>query len=324
MRADRLLSLMLLLRAKGRTTAQDLAEKLEVSERTIYRDLDALSIAGIPVYAQPGTNGGVFLDENYRISLTGLSSAELHSLFLSTDKKPLEDLGLAKAVEDSLLKLFAALPSAHRSEVERMRQRFHIDPTNWFQNVELSPFLSVLQQAIWEDRVVKIIYQVIEGEIRERLVEPYALVAKANIWYLIARNSKGEMRNYRSSRLQHVEMTTQQFARLEDFDLATYWKESCLAFERYSKETFPPYPCMLRVHPDAFWYFPGYMEGKYKQIGVPDADEWVTLEVTFESLGRARAITLGLGAQVEVIAPQELKQTVIETAREIVAFHARG
>src|SRR5262245_10995030 len=127
MRADRLISLMLVLHSKGRMTAQKLAEHLEVSERTIYRDVDALSTAGVPVYVQPGVNGGIVLDENYRISLTGLSRAEVQALFVSSNAGPLADLGMDKAVEDTLLKLFAALPSAHQAEVERLRSRFYVD-----------------------------------------------------------------------------------------------------------------------------------------------------------------------------------------------------
>jgi DNA binding protein with HTH domain/WYL domain-containing protein len=186
MRADRLISLMLLLNARGRMTAQTLADQLEVSERTIYRDVDALGAAGIPIYVQPGVNGGIFLDENYRISLTGLSRAEAQALFISSKGTPLPDLGLDNAVEATLLKLFAALPSAHQVEVERLRNRFYIDPANWFQIVEPSALLPTLQQAVWEDRALSIQYQVVEGEWFEGVVNAYALVAKANIWYLVA------------------------------------------------------------------------------------------------------------------------------------------
>src|SRR5262245_53049166 len=143
MRADRLISLMLLLNARGRMTAQTLANQLEVSERTIYRDVDALGAAGIPIYVQPGVNGGVFLDENYRISLTGLTRAEVQALFVSSNARPLAALGLDSAVEATLLKLFAALPSAHQMEVERLRSRFYIDPANWFQVVEAPALLPI-------------------------------------------------------------------------------------------------------------------------------------------------------------------------------------
>jgi predicted DNA-binding transcriptional regulator YafY len=323
MRADRLLSLILLLHARGRMTAEDLAQHLEVSERTIYRDLDALSTAGIPVYTQSGTNGGVFLDENYRLSLTGLSRSEVRSLFVSNDVGPLKDLGLGKAVEDTLLKIFAALPNAHRSEVEQMRQRFHIDPANWFQIVEPTPFLTLLQQAVWEDRQVHITYRPVEGGIGERIIDAYALVAKANIWYLVGKKPEGEMHNYRVVRFKEVNVLESRFVREPHFDLAAYWKESCEKFERASMEATPPYHTLLRVHPSTQWYFPGYMEGRYQQIGTPDADGWQTLRVTFTDRAEARSRLLGLGTNVMVIEPQDLQDTILETARAILDFHER-
>ncbi|MBZ0287993.1 MAG: HTH domain-containing protein, partial [Anaerolineae bacterium] len=172
MRADRLISLMLLLHARGRMTAQTLAQQLEVSERTIYRDVDALGAAGVPIYVQPGVNGGIFLDEHYRISLTGLTRAEVQSLFVSSSTPPLADLGLDNAVQATLLKLFAALPLPHQAEVERLRSRFHIDPANWFQVIEPSDTFPLLQQAVWEDRAVSIRYQVVEGEWFDGVVNP--------------------------------------------------------------------------------------------------------------------------------------------------------
>lgn len=321
MRADRLISLMLLLHAKGRLTAQKLAEHLEVSERTIYRDVDALSTAGIPVYVQPGVNGGIFLDEHYRVSLTGLSRADAQALFVSNNARPLADLGLT--VESTLLKLFAALPSAQQVEVDRLRSRFYIDPSNWFQIVEPSTLLPTLQQAVWEDRVLTIKYQVVEGEYFEGLLNAYALVAKANIWYLVGEKENGELRNYRIGRIKQAALTDSHFTRQPDFDLAAYWEESCRQFLKHSAERFPPYHATLRVHPKTFWYFPGYMEGRYEQIGEADADGWVILRVTFESLGDARTRVLGQGTGVEVIEPDELRADVIETARAIVAAYAR-
>jgi predicted DNA-binding transcriptional regulator YafY len=264
MRADRLISLMLLLHARGRMTAHTLAEQLEVSERTIYRDVDALSAAGVPVYVQPGVNGGIFLDENYRISFTGLTRAEVQALFVSSNNRPLADLGLDKAVEATLLKLFAALPSAYQAEVERLRSRFHIDPANWFQLADASPLLPTLQQAVWEDRVLAIKYQVVEGEWFEGVVNAYALVAKANIWYLVAEKTPGVFRNYRIGRIKQATLTDDHFTRQPDFDLAAYWDKSRRQFEQQALEKFPPYSTTLHVHPGAFWYFPGYMEGHYK------------------------------------------------------------
>lgn len=326
MRADRLISLMLLLNSKGRMTAQKLAEHLEVSERTIYRDVDALSSAGVPIYVQPGVNGGIFLDEHYRISLTGLTRTELQALFVSGMAGPLGDLGLERAVEATLLKLFAALPDAQQAEVERLRSRFLVDPANWFQVVEPSVLLPVLQQAVWEDRAVRIRYQVVDGEWFDGLVNAYALVAKANIWYLVGEKrveGGGGLRNYRLGRIKEAELTDLRFNRPPNFDLAKYWAESCRQFERLSLEQFPPYHAVLRVSPKTFWYFPGYLEGRYTQLGAADEDGWVRLRVRFDDLGDARMRVLGLGTGVEVLETDELRQTVIETARAITAAYGR-
>lgn len=321
MRADRLLSLMLLLQTRGRQTALELSEQLEVSLRTVYRDLDALSSAGIPVYTQSGPNGGVFLDEHYRVSLNGLSREDVRALFLSSAAGPLKDIGLGKS--DMLLKLFAALPSAHRAEVERLRQRLYIDPANWFQVVEPQPFLPPLQQAVWEDRLVQVRYQPVEGQVIERTLEAYGLVAKANIWYFIGRKcDSGEFRNFRIRRLSTVELCEARFVRDDDFDLSQYWTESCANYERESFTRFPRYQTVLRVHPDVFWVFPGFLEGRYEQIGEIDAEGWRTLRVSFDSLGDARARVLGMGTSVEVCEPDELLSEVVNMAQSIVEKHA--
>ena len=149
MRADRLVSMMLMLHAEGRLTASDLSERLEVSERTVYRDIDALGIAGVPVYTQSGVNGGIFLDEDYRISLTGLSQEQVFALFATPEAGPMADLGMKRAAEDSLLKLFAALPRQQRQDVEELRSRIYIDPHGWFHEQTAQELLPALQQAIW-------------------------------------------------------------------------------------------------------------------------------------------------------------------------------
>jgi predicted DNA-binding transcriptional regulator YafY len=312
---------MLLLQSKGRMTAQELAEELGVSERTVYRDIDALSAAGVPIYAQPGTSGGVFLDEHYRISLTGLSRAEVLSLFVGSGAGPLADLGLARAQDETLLKLFAALPSMHRREAERMHQRFYIDPANWFQIVETPSIFPLIQKAVWEDRQLRVTYQPVEGGITERILDAYALVAKANIWYLVGRKPDGEMRNYRIARLGQVELLATRFERDPAFDLVEYWKATCKIFEKTSMERFPPYAVVVRISPEAFWYFPGYMEGRYTKIDSPDSQGWFKLRVVFDSFGDARMRVLGLGAGVEVLEPVELRDAVIGTAQAIIDFH---
>lgn len=305
-------------------TARDLAAELEVSERTIYRDIEALSIAGIPIYAQSGMNGGIALDEGYRVSLTGLSRAEVLALFVASEAGPLRDLGLDKAEASTLLKLSAALPDVHRPEVARLRQRFFIDPANWFQVVEPLPYFAELQQAVWEDRYIEMTYQPVMGEAYRRTIAAYGLVAKANIWYLIGRKPDGEWRSYRAGRLSAVRVLEDHFSRDTSFDLEHYWQESSRYFEAHSRDQLPRCVAQLRVHSTAFWYFPGYLEGRYTVIAPADAAGWMQIEAQFEDHGEALMRVMGWGSRIEVVGPPELRHLVIETAQTIVRSYTEG
>jgi predicted DNA-binding transcriptional regulator YafY len=318
MRADRLITLMLLLNARGQMTANQLAAELEVSERTIYRDLEALSGAGVPVCTQSGVNGGVQLDAHYRVTLNGLSREEAQALFISNDLQPLRDLGLGSA--NTLLKLIAGLPGHHRSDVERMQGRFHIDTANWFQVVEPQPFLPLLQKAIWEDLRVIISYQAVQDEPRTRLLEAYGLVAKANIWYLVAKKPEttlDTMHSYRLSRFLSVELADSTFNRDANFDLAAYWRDACARFEESAHYFNPPYTVRLRVDACMAWYFTAYMEGHYQKISMGEG--WTTLSAAFDSCEEARRRLLGLGTHVEILEPAELRRGMIAMAAEILA-----
>ncbi len=320
MRADRLLSILLLLQSKGRLTAAQLAETLGVSERTIYRDLDALNAAGVPVYTERGPNGGCALVEGYRTSLTGLTEAEVRTLFVASVSRPLADLGLGQAVEDAMLKLLAALPSVRRDEAQRVRQRILLDAAGWFRPEEPVPFLPALQQAVWDDRKIDLVYRRSDGQQVERRVDAYGLVAKASIWYLVG-VEEDRVRVYRVSRVQDATVLDERFERPPDFDLAMYWASWSAQFEA-SRASFPVRlrlaPALLPVLPHIFG------EGIHATIagaGPPDGDGWLTLSLTFETLSIARTHVLGFGALAEVLDPPELRESVIDTARRIVAFY---
>src|SRR5581483_5649644 len=186
MRADRLLSILMMLQIRGQVTARELAQRLEVSERTIYRDIEALSMAGVPVYAERGPGGGCVLAEGYRTNLTGLTEDEVRSLFMPGMTRQLADLGAEKTLDAALLKLLAALPSDHRRDVEHTRQRIFVDTVGWYYSTEVSPYLHLLREAIWNDCKARIVYRKSNGEVSERVVDPLGLVAKAGIWYMVA------------------------------------------------------------------------------------------------------------------------------------------
>ncbi|GAB4555597.1 MAG: YafY family protein [Anaerolineae bacterium] len=323
MRADRLLSILLRLQAYGQVTAPDLAAELEVSERTIYRDIEALGMAGIPIYTQVGAKGGIFLEESYRVRLIGLSRPEVQSLFLGGAAKPLAELGLDGAVKEALLKLLMALPSVQRDEVRHLQERFYIDAANWFQIAETSPFFGLLQQAVWEDLCVHMDYRSVESEETRagwRTVEAYALVAKANIWYLVARSTDAarQWSSYRLGRLHHCELLPQTFRRDAHFDLPTYWHTSIATFERKMLEESPIYQVKLCIQPSLMRFFKSFMQGRFTVHPNVDREGCLTVTADFYSLEDALSRVLGFGTYAEVLDPPALRDLVIETARAIV------
>ena len=320
MRADRLLSLLMLLQTRGRMTARELAEQLEVSERTIYRDIDALSAAGVPVYGEAGPEGGYALVDRYRTTLTGLTEGEVRALFMLSIPAPLADLGVSQKLRTALLKLTAALPEVHRRAEERVRQRFHLDSTWWHHREELVPHLLTIHQAIWQDYKLQITYHPPFTIEIEQLVAPYGLVAKAGVWYLVfARNSA--IRVHRVSNFINVRISDEPFKRSADFNLAAFWQEWCSEHET----SLFNYSTTVRISPDLIpelpRYFGSQIHAKIAQAGPPDEQGWIRLELSFESFEAARERILGFGRAVEVLTPQALRRSVLDFAEQIVSLY---
>ena len=319
MRADRLLSIMLLLQVHRRITAHELAKRLEVSERTIYRDVEALSAAGVPVTAERGTGGGLMLLETFRTNLTGLNSTEVQALFLGQPDHLLNDLGLHQASEAALIKLLAVLPSINRQSAEYVRQRIYVDVTGWQQaDEEQLRFLPLIQEAIWQERKLSVTYQRSEQAV-ERVLNPLGLVAKGRIWYLIA-SIDGEMRTYRVSRIQQASLRDEPCVRPPDFDLADYWRQSSATFlaniPRYAVSVRMPQSALPRVT----------QAGRFiqlEQAGPPDEHGWVAARILFESKDEICGYLLSFGAEMEVLEPPELRAQVLELARNVLAFYAQ-
>ncbi|QRG66737.1 helix-turn-helix transcriptional regulator [Brevibacillus choshinensis] len=311
MRADRLVSILLLLQNHGRMTAKELAERLEVSERTIHRDMEALGMAGVPVFAERGTNGGWALTEGYRTDLTGLKPSELQSLLLVSPTMQLQDLGMRDSFEAAWQKLLAASPAATRQNAEHARQRLHIDGAGWHQVAETFPCLPIVQEAVWQERALFIRYQ--RGEdLVERTVLPLGLVAKRSTWYFVAQ-VESDLRTYRLSRLKEARMLEESFIRPEGFDLASYWEQSTADFQ----SSLPRYPAMIRVREKGLARL---QQERYLQIKTthPAESEWVAAHVEFQTLGSACEIVLSYGSLIQVIEPQELRTSVIEAATAIL------
>ena len=319
MRADRLISILLLLQARGRMTAADLSIELEVSERTIYRDLEALSMAGVPLYSEHGPGGGYSLLDSYRTTLTGLNEAEVRTLFLSGVYAPLADLGLAEALEVALLKLSAALPEAQQRRAERMRQRIYLDAVPWFQTRESVPHLQRLQEAIWHDQRICITYRRSDSQVLEYVINPYGLVAKSSIWYVVAARDD-EMRVFRVSRILTLSLTGEGFDRPADFDLSAYWGEWCRQFEDSRQR----YPVTLRISPALVPHLPdiwGEWVRPLLEEGTRTEDGWCQIVVNYERPEYSYGHILSLGSQIEVIDPPELRQKIIEIAASVVHFY---
>jgi predicted DNA-binding transcriptional regulator YafY len=242
MRADRLVRIVMLLQTKGRMTAGELAEELEISKRTIYRDVDALCAAGVPVVSELGPNGGFALPPGYRTGLTGLTLSEVQAVLASGGLPVLEDLGFGRALEGARLKLAAALPLAFRRGAEEVGERIHLDPVSWFTPEEAVPHLATVQEAVLRGYRLCLTYRSDGGRRDGRLVDPYGLVAKVGVWYLVG-SEAGRISVLRVSRLQDAEVTGERFDRPESFDLAAWWADWCARIEASR----PKHPVILHL-----------------------------------------------------------------------------
>jgi predicted DNA-binding transcriptional regulator YafY len=318
MRASRLLSLLLLLQARGRMTATDLAAELEVSVRTVYRDVEALSAAGVPVYADRGPAGGYQLLDGYRTRLTGLTAEEASSLFLAGLPGPAAELGLSEVVASAELKLLAALPPEPRSHASRMRERFLMDVPGWYGDADDVPHLSEVAAAVWEQRRLRMTYRRWGKQDVEREVNPYGLVLKGGSWYLIAAPDGQSPRTYRVARILALETRPGGFDRPEGFDLGDFWRD----YSREFRERMYTAEAVIKVAPGtdsllAYTMGNDVVTAALAEGGEPDAEGWRTLTVPIESLTHARWLLLRLGASVEVLGPPELRALMAEAIAEL-------
>jgi predicted DNA-binding transcriptional regulator YafY len=313
MKADRLLSIVLLLQARGRLTGRQLAGELEVSARTVHRDMEALSAAGVPVFALRGALGGWQLEEGWRMQVPGLDASELRALLMA-QPRVVGDGGLAVAAERALGKLLASLPHALREQAASMRQRLHVDTSGWRGATENLAMLPVVQDAVSRDRKLAFRYWRAGREAVERAVDPLGLVAKGSAWYLVARTPDG-MRTYRVSRMDHVRLLDTPSERPAGFDLGDYWRTSWRRFE----ETLPSYPATLCLEPRAARWVQMSRPASAVAVEGTGADGWVTLRVQFDYEEEAAFYALGLGPRCRVLAPDALRDRVVAEAAEVAA-----
>ena len=321
-RAGRLVSLLLLLQTRGNLTAEQLARELEVSVRTVYRDVEALSEAGVPIYAERGPLGGIRLVDGYRTRLTGLTTQEAEALFLSGLPGPAAELGLGTVVTAARLKVLAALPPELRTRASRISQRFHLDAPGWFQASERLAHLEGLANAVWENRRIEIDYPHRDAPVT-RLLDPLGLVLKGGTWYLVARVSGGT-RTYRVSRVLAVRDTGERFERPDDFDLATHWAESIMAYEGGRTR----YEAVFRCRPENLDVVSDVVGmrtfGEARRAADPDDASLIRLTLVFEWMDQAQAAAFGLAQVVEVIEPPGLRAQMVSAARSVLERYSRA
>ncbi|ADB48480.1 helix-turn-helix transcriptional regulator [Conexibacter woesei] len=299
MRASRLVTLVLLLQARGPWTADELAERLEVSVRTVHRDVEALRASGVPIRGERGPAGGYRLPGGYRTRLTGLTPDEAEALFLAA---PADALGLGGFLADAQLKLLAALPPQLRDRADRAAQLFHVDHRSWFGPDEQPPALGAIAGALWHGRRLRLVHR---G--RERVVDPLGLVLKGPSWYLIGATERGE-RTFRVGRVERAVELEQEARRPPQFDLVAHWDAWSRAFE----DGLPYIAARVRVAPHKLGELRRVVDSRRRDL-LPrhaDGDEWLELEVWFERIEHAEGGLLGLGAHVEVLAPPELRTRI--------------
>jgi predicted DNA-binding transcriptional regulator YafY len=310
-KADRLVALLLLLQSRRQCSARVLAERLEVSERTIYRDVDALSAAGVPVYAERGPAGGIVLADGYRRALTSFSEDEVRALFVS-GASPLADLGLEHGLERALEKLRGGLADVHRRAADESRSRIHLDRRRWNQPEPPRELLTALRLAVWDDRCVRLVYEDRNRKSTTRTVEPLGLVSKAGVWYLIAR-SEGELRSFRVERVRSAQELSERFERPADFDLERYWAESSARFAEASRNV----DCVvtLRVTGDALeritYYWPAEV--------LSDIEDGALVRVTFPGREVALFQIIAWSDCTTLVEPAELREALLERARLALA-----
>jgi predicted DNA-binding transcriptional regulator YafY len=326
MKSGRLLEMLLLLQTRGQVTAAELAERLEVSPRTVYRDAEALSSAGVPIYAERGRAGGIRLLPGYRTDVTGLTQDEARALFVLTTGGVHADLGLGTAARSAILKVMRAVPEPFRPAAAATSQRILVDPAGWMRGGDPVGQLGVLQAAVFTDRRLRLRYRgsgarkaADAGTPAERVVDPYGLVCKGGIWYLVA-DSGGEPRLFRVSRVVAAEVDEAPVRRRDGVELPGLWEQLRRQVEDRPAEV----PVLARVRREWLDIFgricAGNLVGSVADAA-PAGEDWVQVRLRFGAVPAARTL-LSFGANVEVVSPPEVRADLAEQAADMVALYS--
>jgi predicted DNA-binding transcriptional regulator YafY len=315
-RASRLVNLLLLLQTRGGLTAAELARELEVSVRTVHRDVEELSLAGVPIFAERGPHGGIRLVDGYRTRLTGMTAEEAEGLFLAGLPGPAAQLGLGTVVAAAQLKVLAALPSELRSRASRIVERFHLDVSGWFQADEPVPHLTTLSAAVWDERQVAITYDRGSGAV-ERTIAPLGLVLKAGVWYVVAA-VEDQLRTYRVARVRTATILDGPVVRPPNFELASYWTETSAAYERES----PTVTVVVRIREGRLdrlrTIFGDRVVASAERLEAADPEGWWHLRFRVPWPDEVPALLLGVGSGMEVLDPPDIRDRLAATAARVV------
>jgi predicted DNA-binding transcriptional regulator YafY len=317
MRAERLVALLFTLQSRRSATIAELAAALEVSERTMHRDIAALQATGVPVWTETGRNGGVRLVDGWRTRLDGLTSREAVAIFAMGVPRALAELGLGTAVSAAHAKVSATLPAPLREQAQHVAQRFHLDAPGWFRKEDETAHLAEVARAVWGQRQTRVTYGRGDGTV-ERVLDPLGLVLKAGVWYLVARTD-GSIRTYRVSRITAVEQHDEKFERPTDFDLAGWWQQSSAQFERSLQRV----QVRVRLSPVGVRALPSVLDAglateALEQAGPPGPDGWTEVELRLERPDIAAGQLLGLGVEVEILEPAAVRAAFADAARRML------
>ena len=316
MRADRLLSLLIILQNRGKTPATQLAKELEVSVHTIYRDIEALSTAGIPVYCERGSQGGCALLDSYRTSLTGLSANELRALFMLSIPVAYQQLGLGPELQAALLKLSAAQTAARSGAKEWMQPRVLVDPAPQKEQPP-QPLLHCLHQAAWQDQLAHLTLQLYFGELVQADFAVYGLIYENQQWVVVLQDPRGQFRAVELDRIRNAQVSSASFVRDPDFNLLSFWTN----WKEKWARTRPRVAIKLRILPAWTKELPANYGSRFNQLlsqagdTLPDGSRH--LDMSFDHLENARDFVLSLGGAVEVLEPKSLRLMITDFAQQI-------
>ncbi|MBV8152759.1 MAG: YafY family transcriptional regulator [Candidatus Eremiobacteraeota bacterium] len=307
--------MLLLLQARSPRPARELAAALEVSDRTVYRDVDALSASGIPIFATRGAQGGIHLVDGYRRAIAELDEDEIHALYVS-GSDPLADLGFGTPLQRAREKLSSALSERQKSIAEKTRARIRVEQRRWGQDDVPVEMLATVRRAVWDDRRLSIAYRDRQGARTARTIDPLGLVSKSGVWYVIARDGS-EYRSFRADRIAGAELLPDRFERPADFDLDEYWSQSTRAYE----QTIPRYGVVLRVAPDALDRVTAY----WRPVSVErSSDEHDIVRIDFPAREMAVHQIVAWGELVTVLEPAEILPEMVALARSVLERYERA